>query len=135
MKKSTYNFSDVFDKSSKKMKKEIDLITSDDVDKNFDKNVDNMEKYYKEMVEINHYMELLLGYVLENNMTFYDYYLIVANKYRSNKKKEIPSCEEFNPFVKEKDIKQLIESKNDNEAEIFASELAKVVESSLINRK
>ena len=127
MMKNTYRFND-FTNSEKKIKEMVNVVD----DENFDKNTKKIKDHFSNMIEVNHYLEQALQYIVDHNITIGEYYLMVANNYRNHKNNL--DFEKINPFVKEKDIITLVESNNKDEATIFADALTKTVEKHLLNR-
>ena len=132
MKKASYNYCNNLTKSSKKNKKEIEDMVNNFSSDVFEKKENKVKKFFNSMIETNYYLELLLQYLVDNKMTFYDYYSMVANNYCNNK--EVPDFENRNPFIKENGVNYLIESNNKDEINRFALQLSRTVESFLTNK-
>ena len=126
----------------------VELITQDNVAQlrqNLDDN-DAHISYFKEYPdennsvdevvvneENNDYISNLISYVTEHNITIYDYYLDVADKYLNHKEDELQEFEHSNPFIKGQEIELLTTSDDQMISLYFATSLSRVIELNVQN--
>lgn len=83
--------------------------------------------------ENTNYIANLLNYVTEHNITIYDYYLDVADKYINHKEDELQEFEHSNPFIKGQEIELLTTSDDQMISLYFATSLSRVIELNVQN--
>ncbi len=82
----------------------------------------------KESLESIIYIKKLLDYVKEHNISIYHYYVDLANHYREDKDFVPEEFELHNPFLKEEDYENLIQSKEERISQYFASAMRRVID-------
>ena len=91
--------------------------------------VEFLRDFYERHFPGSTYIENLLAYVKEHQLTVYDYYVQVGDAYENQE--EVPSFEIDNPFVTEEDKKMLVNPEDPRMSLFFASSLTKVIEKNL----
>ena len=81
----------------------------------------------KKKISINEYINLVLRFIDEKNISLLDYYRNVGRQYRVREEDILPEFERRNPFVDEGDIKLLVEKEDDKIVEYFARAMNKVI--------
>ena len=74
------------------------------------------------------YIERLLKYTKENNISLYDYYLRLAKHIRYSDNYKLQDFEKQNPFIKQDDIGLLYTSTDDKVVEYFAKSMTERIE-------
>ncbi|MBR4693349.1 MAG: hypothetical protein IKQ06_04615 [Bacilli bacterium] len=74
------------------------------------------------------YIERLLKYTKENNISLYDYYLRLAKHIRYSDNYKLQDFEKQNPFIKQEDIGLLYTSTDDKVVEYFAKSMTERIE-------
>ena len=85
----------------------------------------------KNKISINEYINLVLRFIDEKNISLLDYYRNVGRQYRVREEDRLPEFEKRNPFVDEGDIKLLVEKEDDKIVEYFARAIDRVITSNL----
>ena len=83
--------------------------------------------------ENNDYISNLISYVTEHNITIYDYYIDVADKYINHKEDELQEFEHSNPFIKGQEIELLTTSDDQMISLYFATSISRVIELNVQN--
>jgi len=81
----------------------------------------------KNKISINEYINLVLRFIDEKNISLLDYYRNVGRQYRVREEDRLPEFERRNPFVDEGDIKLLVEKEDNKIVEYFARAMNKVI--------
>ena len=81
----------------------------------------------KKKISINEYINLVLRFIDEKNISLLDYYRNVGRQYRVREEDRLPEFERRNPFVDEGDIKLLVEKEDNKIVEYFARAMNKVI--------
>ena len=74
------------------------------------------------------YINALIQYTTENNISIFHYYVDLGNNYRNNNNYEPSGFEKNNPFIKEEDIRLLRQSNEKHIELFFAKTMSKVIE-------
>jgi len=77
------------------------------------------------------YLNAVIQYTRSQNISLYDYYVNVAEQYRTHNENSLPAFERTNPFISEQDIQLLTESEDQNMSLYFASALSQIIERNL----
>lgn len=86
-------------------------------------------------LSVNEYINKLLKFLEENNMSLLEYYRNIGRIYKTKEESYLPDFEKQNPFIDENDIKLLVESEDNMIIEYFARAMFKVVNLNIIEDK
>ena len=86
-------------------------------------------------LSVNEYINKLLKFLEENNMSLLEYYRNIGRIYKAKEESYLPDFEKQNPFIDENDIKLLVESEDNMIIEYFARAMFKVVNLNIIEDK
>ena len=86
-------------------------------------------------LSVNEYINRLLKFLEENNMSLLEYYRNIGRIYKTKEESYLPDFEKQNPFIDENDIKLLVESEDNMIIEYFARATFKVVNLNIIEDK
>lgn len=89
----------------------------------------------KNKLSINEYINKLLKFIEENNISLLDYYKNIGRIYKTREESYLPEFEKQNPFIDENDIRLLVESEDNMMIEYFARAMFKVINLNIINDK
>ena len=92
-------------------------------------------KEENDKLSVNEYINRLLKFLEENNMSLLEYYRNIGRIYKTKEESYLPDFEKQNPFIDENDIRLLVESEDNMIIEYFARAMFKVVNLNIIEDK